>query len=67
MEMLLATAGWSTSLSDGLWHWVQDATTIVTDDKKAIQHTERDRWHGEEVHRSNRFPVITEKGKPAPG
>jgi hypothetical protein len=46
---------------------VQDATTIVTDDKKAIEHTERDRWHGEEVHRGNRFPVITEKGKPARG
>src|SRR5580704_11715636 len=43
---------------------VQDATTIVTDDEK---HTERDRWHGEEVHRGNRFPVITEKGKPARG
>src|SRR6266478_9931196 len=40
---------------------VQDATTIVTDDEKAIEHTERDRWHGEEVHRGNRFPVIAEK------
>ena len=40
---------------------VQDATTIVTDDKKAIEHTERDRWHGEEVHRGNCFPVIAEK------
>src|SRR5258708_11328301 len=46
---------------------VQDATTIVTDDKKAIEHTERDRWYGEEVHRGNHFPVITEKGKPARG
>jgi hypothetical protein len=27
----------------------------------------RDRWHGEEVHGGNRFPVITEKGKPARG
>src|SRR6266436_8761259 len=46
---------------------VQDTPTIVTDDEKAIEHTERDRWHGEEVHRGNRFPVITEKGKPALG
>src|SRR6266705_2037792 len=46
---------------------VQDTPTVVTDDKKAIEHTERDRWHGEEVHRGNRFPVITEKGKPARG
>jgi hypothetical protein len=37
---------------------MQDAPTIVTDDEKAIEHTERDRWHGEEVHRGNRFPVI---------
>jgi hypothetical protein len=37
---------------------VQDATTIVTDDKKAIEHTERDRWHVEEVHRGHRCPVI---------
>ena len=46
---------------------VQDATTIVTNDKKTMEHTERDRWHGEEVHRGNRFPVIAEKGKPARG
>ena len=46
---------------------LQDATTIVTDDKKTIEHTERDRWHSEEVHRGNRFPVIAEKGKPALG
>jgi hypothetical protein len=46
---------------------VQDAPTIVTDDKKAIQHAEGDRRNSEEVHRGNRFPVIAEKGKPAPG
>src|SRR6202790_2187710 len=46
---------------------VQDTPTIVTDNEKAIEHTERDRCHGEEVHRGNRFPVITEKGKPARG
>ena len=44
---------------------VQDAPTIVTDDEKAIEHAEGDRRNTEEVHRSNRFPVITEKGKPA--
>src|SRR5882762_581291 len=46
---------------------MQDAPTIVTDDEKAIEHAEVDRRNSEEVHRSNRFPVITEKGKPAPG
>src|SRR5437879_225367 len=46
---------------------VQDATTIVTDDEKAIEHAEGDRRNSEEVHRGNRFPVIAEKGKPARG
>src|SRR6266852_3437046 len=44
---------------------MQDAPTIVTDDEKAIEHAEGDRRNSEEVHRGNRFPVITEKGKPA--
>jgi hypothetical protein len=46
---------------------VQDTPTIVTDDEKAIERPEGDRRNGEEVHRGNRFPVITEKGKPALG
>src|SRR5260370_34469992 len=46
---------------------VQDAPTIMTDDEKAIEHAEGDRRNSEEVHRGNRFSVIAEKGKPAPG
>src|SRR5258707_10200812 len=46
---------------------VQDAPTIVTHDEKAIERAEGDRRNREEVHRGNRFPVITEKGKPALG
>src|SRR5258707_13961527 len=46
---------------------VQDATTIVTDDEKAIERDEGDRRNSEEVHRGNRFPLIMEKGKPALG
>jgi hypothetical protein len=46
---------------------VQDATTIVTDDEKAKERAKDDRRNIEEVHRGNRFPVITEKGKPARG
>src|ERR1700751_2138565 len=46
---------------------VQDATTIVTDDEKAIERAEGDRRNREEVHRGNRFAVIAEKGNPAPG
>ena len=46
---------------------VQDTPTVVTDDEKTIERAEGDRRNREEVHRGNRFPVITEKGKPAPG
>ena len=46
---------------------VQDTPTVVTDDEKAIERAEGDRRNSEEVHRGNRFPVITEKGKPASG
>src|SRR5260221_2136282 len=46
---------------------VQDAPTIVTDDEKAIERAEDDRRNSKEVHRGNRFPVITERGKPALG
>src|SRR6266850_624720 len=46
---------------------VQDTPTVVTDDEKAIERAEGDRRNSEEVHRGNRFTVITEKDKPAPG
>jgi len=44
---------------------VQDTPTVVTDDEKAIERAEGDRRNSEEVHRGNRFTVITEKGKPS--
>jgi hypothetical protein len=40
---------------------MQDAPSIVTDDGKAIERAEGDRRNRKEVHRGNRFPVITEK------
>ena len=46
---------------------VQDTPTVVPDDEKAIERAEGDRRNSEEVYRGNRFPVIAEKGKPAPG
>jgi hypothetical protein len=45
---------------------VQDTPTVVTDDEKTIERAEGGR-NSEEVHRGNRFTVIPEKGKPAPG
>jgi hypothetical protein len=40
---------------------VQDAPPIVTDDKEAVQHAERNRWYCEEVHRRDRFPKATQR------
>ena len=46
---------------------MQDTPAIVTDDKEAVENTEADRGHGEEVHGRNRFPVIRKKHAPALG
>src|ERR1700686_1728513 len=43
---------------------VQNASTTMSDDKEAIEHAESNRWHGEEVHRRDAFPVISRKGEP---
>jgi hypothetical protein len=43
---------------------VQDTAAIMADDKATLEHAECDRWHGEEVHRRNRFPVILKKCAP---
>jgi hypothetical protein len=32
---------------------MQDLPPVVADDEKAVQNTERERWHGEEIHRRN--------------
>ena len=31
---------------------MQDLSPVVADDEKAVQNTERERWHGEEIHRT---------------
>ena len=46
---------------------VQNAPPIMADDEKAIDHAEGDRWNREEVHRSDGFPVVAQKRKPALG
>jgi hypothetical protein len=42
---------------------MQDAPTIVADDEEAVEHTEGNRWYGEEVHRRNRFPMVSKEGE----
>jgi hypothetical protein len=46
---------------------VHDPPTIMADDEEAIEHAECDRWHCEEVHRSNGFPMVAQKRNPALG
>jgi len=46
---------------------VQDMTAIVSHDEKAVEHTERDRRYGKEVHGRDRFPMVSQKGKPTFG
>jgi hypothetical protein len=41
---------------------VQDAPPIMTDDEEAVEHAERNRWHSEEIHGGNRFPMIAKEG-----
>jgi len=44
---------------------MQDAATIMADDKEAVQDAEGQRWDGEEVDPSNSFTMITQERKPA--
>ena len=46
---------------------VQDMTAIVSHDEKAVEHTERDAGDREEIHGRDRFPVVSQKGKPTFG
>ena len=45
---------------------VQNASTIVADDEE-VEHAEGNRWHSEEIHRCNRFPMVSKEGQPALG
>jgi hypothetical protein len=46
---------------------VQDTAPIMADDEKAVEHAKRDRWHSEEIHRSNGVAVVSKEGQPALG
>src|SRR5207249_10385950 len=46
---------------------VQDAPTIMADDEEAVEHAEGNRWSGEEINSSNRFPMVSQERKPALG
>jgi hypothetical protein len=46
---------------------VQDAPSIVTDDEETVEHAEHNRWHGEEIHGRNRFPMVSTESQPSLG
>jgi hypothetical protein len=43
---------------------VQNLPPVMRDYKEAVEHAKRKRRHGEEVHRSNRFSVISQERRP---
>jgi hypothetical protein len=43
---------------------VEDLASTVFDDEKTIQDSERESWHGEEVHCRNGFAVIAQESSP---
>jgi hypothetical protein len=43
---------------------MQDLTPVVADDEKAVQHTKRERWDGEKVHRHNGLAMVFEERQP---
>ena len=46
---------------------VQDPPPIMTDDEEAVEHAERIRWHREEIHGRNGFPMVAKEGQPVLG
>src|SRR5690348_5197464 len=45
---------------------VQNAPSIVSDQKEAIKNAERERRNGEEIHRRDHFTMVTQKCFPSP-
>jgi hypothetical protein len=44
---------------------MKDTSSIVRNDKEAVKHAERQRGHGKEIHRSDGFSMIAQKGRPS--
>src|SRR5580658_6174764 len=44
---------------------VHNAPPVVRDDEKAVERTERECRHSEEVHRGNRLAMVAEKRRPS--
>jgi hypothetical protein len=44
---------------------MQDPTTVVADDEKAVRNTKSERWDGEKVHRRNSLAMVSEERQPS--
>jgi len=44
---------------------MKDTLSVMSDDKEAVQHSEGQSRHGEEIHRGEGFPMIVEKCCPS--
>ena len=44
---------------------VKDTPPVMRNDEEAVKNAEGERWHGEEVHCSNGFSVITQEDRPS--
>jgi hypothetical protein len=46
---------------------LKNTPPVMRDDEKAVEHSEAQRWHSKEIHRSDGFPMVAEKGRPSLG
>jgi len=46
---------------------VQDFSTVVANNKEAVEQVEGEGWYAEEVHGGNGFTVIVQKSQPTLG
>jgi hypothetical protein len=46
---------------------MQNAPSMVLDDKEAVQHAERQSWNRKEIERCDHLAMIIQKGDPAFG
>jgi hypothetical protein len=53
-------AGWMASHIE-----VEHAPPVVADDKETREHTEGERWHGEEIHRGDGLAMVVQKRRPS--
>jgi hypothetical protein len=44
---------------------MKDAPLVMRNHKKAVEHTECGRWHGEEIHGRDGFTMIAQKSCPS--